>query len=131
MLCPCFKPFKLPGIKIVLHNLRSLLLPRPSITHRASLGTLAGSTKLLWQILDWNLLDELVPICATQNVNLLDSHLIQPRLNDRPDGAESPWRIDDIKLAHRLGVPILANRRSLHNVILDTIEVGKRDATQV
>lgn len=108
-----------------------LFLPRPSIGQRTTASAITSSTKIFRQILYGNLLQKLIPIGPAKDIDLLDRHLIQPRLDDRPNSTERPRGIDDVELAHRFGISVLAYGSGLHDIILDAIKVAEGDASEV
>ncbi len=116
-------------LKPSISRLVGPFFPWTRIAHGATANAIAGSTKLFGQILYWNLLQKLIPIRPTKDVYLLYRDFIQPRFNDGPYSAERPRRIDDIKLAHRLRISVLADGGGLHDVVLDAIKTSERDAS--
>ena len=123
-------------LRLRLHLFLLLLLlqvtvPRPSIAQATPAIALTRPSKLLRQVLRRDLREELVLICGANDVDLVHRHLVQPDLDDGPHGAERPRRVDNVELAHYLRIAVLPDRRSLHDVVLDAVEVGERDALQV
>ena len=112
------------------HN-RSLLLPRAGIAERAATRAVAGTTEVFGEVLHGDLSEKLVLIGGADDVDLGDGNFVEPTLDDVPDGREGPRCVDDVELAHRLRVAVLADRRRLENVILDAVEVGERHAREV
>lgn len=116
---------------------RSLLVPRTSIAQAAPSRAFTGSTQLGGQVLFGDLLDEFRLEAFAEDRNLGDGDLVEPRLDERPDGGEevgglegssssvswSSWvfirivtHVDDVKLAHYLGVyQRVSNKPTVHS----------------
>ncbi len=86
-------------------------IPRASITQRtATIATFAESAKFLGQVLARNLCKKFVLVVAPDNINLVDGDLVQPGLDQPPNGVECPGRVDDVEFAHGLGITVLTDR---------------------
>lgn len=70
---------------------------------------LAGAlaTKKIGNIFLVNILQQLLEGFATNYLNLFSGFLVEPVLDDAPDGCESPWGVDDAELAKLLWIIIL------------------------
>ena len=92
---------------------------------------MALTTKLPRQVLRLNLLQELRLVRPSENLDLINRHRVQPAFNNRPNSGERPGCVDDIELAHRFRVPVLADRRSGRDVVLHAVEVAEGNAAEV
>ena len=77
------------------------------------------------------MLQQLRLVPASQDLDLANGDLIQPGLDQSPNGREQIGSVDDVEFTHALWVPILANGRSLANIVLDADEVAERDVFEV
>ena len=105
------------------------LVPWASIAERAPTRAFAGSSKFFREILLWNLFKELRLTIA--NIDLADGDLVEPWLNEPPDGAKPPWGIYDVEFAHAFGIVFLAYLGGLVDIILDCHKVGESDVVEI
>jgi hypothetical protein len=112
---------------------RSLLVPRTSIAQAAPSRAFTGSTQLGGQVLFGDLFDEFRLEALAEDRDLGDGDLVEPRLDERPDGGEEvgglesssssvsslsraliriETHVDDVELAHDLGVCQRASHQS-------------------
>ena len=116
----------------LLRFLRFLLvLPGTRIAQAAPAGALARPAKVLGEVLCGDLREELFLVRAADDLDLAYGDFVEPGLDDGPDGAERPGRVDDVELAHDLRVAVLADRGRLEDVVLDAVKIGQRHALQV
>ena len=113
--------------------LRAVGVPRARIAHGAATRALALATELLWQVLRRDLFEQLreVVLLAAEDLNLRDGGRVEPGLDDVPGAGESPGGVDDVELAHRLRVAVLADAGRLEDVVLDLEERHERDVVQI
>jgi hypothetical protein len=112
---------------------RSLLVPRTSIAQAAPARAFTRSTQLGGQVLFGDLFDEFRLEALAEDRDLGDGDLVEPRLDERPDGGEEvgglesssssvsrssrmlvriETHVDDVELAHDLGVYQRASHQS-------------------
>lgn len=108
-----------------------LLAPRTHVAHVAATGALAGTAKLLGEVLSGHLPEELLAVTAAEDVDLGNGDGVEPSLDDVPDGAEAPGRVDEVELAEALGVVVLREGGGLLDVAEDLGGLGEADALQV
>jgi hypothetical protein len=106
-------------------------VPRAGVAHAAPTRARALAAELLWQVFRGDLREELVFVAAADDVDLLHGDGVEPPLDERPNGTETPRRVDDVELAHALGVPVLPDRARGVDVILDLVERAERHVVQV
>ena len=90
---------------------RVLGVPRSGIAQFATAlaPTLASPSKLLRQILCWNLLQQLCLIITSQNRNFANGDLVQKELDRSPHRRKEAWCIDNVEFTHAFGVSVLTN----------------------
>lgn len=108
-----------------------LLAPGAHIAHVAAAGALAGAAELLGEVLGRDLGEQLLGVAAAEDVDLGDGDGVEPGLDDVPDGAEAPGRVDEVELAETLGVVVLRERRGLLDVAEDRGRLGQTDALEI
>lgn len=108
-----------------------LLAPGAHIAHVAAAGALAATAELLGEVLGRHLREELLGVAAAEDVDLGDGDGVEPGLDDVPDGAEAPGRVDEVELAETLGVVVLREGRRLLDVAEDLGGLGETDALEV
>lgn len=70
-------------------------------------------------------------MASAHDLDLPNRHLIEPRLDKRPDGAEEIWGVDDVEFTHALRVVVLPDRARLCDVVLHLVEGPEGDVVQV
>lgn len=108
-----------------------LSVPRPCVGKRASTLTVALASKAGGQVFGRDLLEELVLVLVTENLDLVDGDGVEPALDDGPDSGEDVGRVDDVELAHRLRVVVLTDVGGLLNVSGDLPELRDTDVLKV
>ena len=109
----------------------NLRIPRPGIARRASTTLALRSVEISRQVLRRYLHQQLRLVPASQDLDLANGNLIQPRLDQSPNGREQIGSINDVKFAHALWVLILANEGCPAKIVLDIVEVAERDVFEV
>jgi hypothetical protein len=131
--CTIDPPPQLRGCsRVLLRLLRFLFfLPGTLIAQATPARALARPAKVLGEVLCGDLREELFLVRAAYDLDLADRDLVEPGLDDGPDGAERPGRVDDVELAHDLRVAVLADLGRLEDVVLDAVKIGQGHALQV
>lgn len=106
-------------------------IPRARIAQRAPAGAVAPPSKLFRQVLQGDLLLDGLQIVRAQDIDLGNGRLVEPALDDTPDGLKRPGSVDDVELAHRLRVAVLTDARGGGDVVLDAVEVAQGDVLEV
>lgn len=107
------------------------VIPRTLVGQRASAFAFASPPELRWQVLLWNLLQQGILVLASQNRNLGNGNLVEPRLHKSPHSGEQVRRVDDIEFTHAFRVVILSDFGCLANIILDVVKTTESDAVQI
>ena len=107
------------------------VLPRAGVRQLTAAGALAGTTKLLGQVLLGNLGEQLLLVTAAENVDLCDGDGVEELLDHAEDRREAPGSVDQVQLAHALGVVVLRDGRSLLHVSVNAANVAETDALKI
>lgn len=107
------------------------ILPWARLACFASTGALASTAKKNGQVGRIDILEDLVLVVAAENDNLLDSDLVQEGLDHAPDRGEHHGGVDDVHLAHHLGVVVLGNGRGTLDEAKGVGELANGDTLEV
>lgn len=94
-------------------------VPGAGVGEGAAADALAGAAEVLGQVLGGDVLGELLLVVFAEDVDLLLGSLVEPGLDERPDGGEEVRSVDDEHVAHGLGVVVLANGGRGRHIVLD------------
>lgn len=106
-------------------------VPGTSVRQRTAVGASARSSEFDGEVLGGDLLDKVIFVLVTENLDLFDCDGVEPALDDGPDGGEDVGSVDDIELAHGLGVVVLTNVGGLLNVAGHLPELGDADVLEI
>lgn len=106
-------------------------VPRACVGEGATALAVTLSTEACGQILGGDLLKKLVLVLVTKNLDLFDSDGVEPALDDGPDGGEDVRRVDNVELAHGLGIVVLTDVGGLLNVGRDLPELRDTDVLEI
>jgi hypothetical protein len=107
------------------------VLPRASIGQLTAALALARTTELLGQVLLRDLSEQLLLVTATKNVDLCDGDGVEELLDHAEDGREAPGSVDQVQLAHALGVVVLRDGRCLLHVSVNAANVAETDTLKI
>ena len=107
------------------------VLPRAGVRQFAAAGALARPAELLREVLLGNLRQKFLLVPGAEDVDLGDSDRVEELLDHAEDGAEAPGCVDQVQLAHALGVVVLRDGRGFLDVAVNGANVGQTDALEV
>lgn len=107
------------------------VLPWTGVGQLTAAGALAGTTELLGQVLLRDLSEQLLLVTAAENVDLCDGDGVEELLDHAEDRGEAPGGVDQVQLAHALGVVVLRDGRSLLHVSVNAANVAETDALKI
>lgn len=116
------------------HALRADVLsvsPRTVISKLDTALALALAAKLNRQVLDGDLLEQLRLVLRSENKDLGNGDGIKETLDQGKDGSKSKGSVDEVELAHSLGVVVLANVGGLTDVGVDLGGSRQRNSLEI